>query len=361
MPRSNPAPGVDPSTAAPTCERWSYRNRSPDSSVSARCEAQETGKSPRSARKITNSNPNRRPSAASRWPVSYHHSVSRSWGPSSAGNVTGCGSAGTTAVGDGVSCRSRRWDVGEDGAGRRAPDEDQHRDQDQCPGLDQRRALDDRQPRADPAPQSRGHPPVPVAEQTHRGWHEERPDDRRVEGDRDGHAEAHRLDEHDLGERERAGDQDHDQGRAGHDAPAPLQTAGHRLAVVAGPVVDLLHAAEQEDLVVHGQPEEDTEQDHRQRRLHESQRLEAERRREVAVLEDPDQGAEAGQDREPVHDERLGRQHHRAQQHEEHEIGRDEDEQGRPREVGADPVHHVLDLRRATAHRDGDPGRRRER
>ncbi len=75
---------VDP---GPTSDRWSYRNRCPSSSVTARCDAQATGKSPRSARKMTSSKPNRRPSAATRWPVSYHHSVSRSWGPSSRGQL----------------------------------------------------------------------------------------------------------------------------------------------------------------------------------------------------------------------------------------------------------------------------------
>ena len=41
----------------------------PLSSVSARCDAQVTGNEPRSARKMTNSKPNRRPSSADRWPV----------------------------------------------------------------------------------------------------------------------------------------------------------------------------------------------------------------------------------------------------------------------------------------------------
>ena len=68
------------------------------------------------------------------------------------------------------------------------------------------------------------------------------------------------------------------------------------------------------------------------RRLHEPQGHEVQQRREVAVLEDPDQGAEAGQDRQRVHDQRLERQHHRAQQQEQHEVGRDEDEQRRARE-----------------------------
>ena len=49
----------------------------------------------------------------------------------------------------------------------------------------------------------------------------------------------------------------------GHDPAAALQAAGDGLAVVAGPVPDLLHPRQQEDLVVHRQPEQDAEQDHR--------------------------------------------------------------------------------------------------
>ena len=119
--------------------------------------------------------------------------------------------------------------------------------------------------------------------------------------------------------------------------PLRSMPAGDGLDVVAGPVPDLLHPRQQEDLVVHRQPEQDAEQDHRLGRLDEPERLEAERRRQVAVLEDPDQRAEAGHDRQRVHDQRLGRQHDRAQQDEQHEVGRDDDEQRRPREVGRGP------------------------
>ena len=50
-------------------------------------------------------------------------------------------------------------------------------------------------------------------EQAHRRRHEQRPDDGRVERDGDRHAEPERLDQHDVGERERAGDDDHDERR----------------------------------------------------------------------------------------------------------------------------------------------------
>ena len=75
--------------------------------------------------------------------------------------------------------------------------------------------------------------------------------------------------------------------------PLRSRPRGDRLAVVAGAVPGLLHPRQQEDLVVHRQPEQDAEQDHRLGRLDEAERREAEERRQVAVLEDPDQRAEA--------------------------------------------------------------------
>ena len=59
--------------------------------------------------------------------------------------------------------------------------------------------------------------------------------------------------------------------------------------------------------------------------------------RQVAVLEDPDQGPEARHDRQRVHHQRLGRQHDRAQQDEQHEVRRHDDEQRGPREVRGRP------------------------
>ena len=78
------------------------------------------------------------------------------------------------------------------------------------------------------------------------------------------------LDQHDVGERERARDDDHDQRRRGHDPAAALEAARDGLGVVAGPVPGLLHPRQQEHLVVHRQPEQDAEQDHRQRGLDEA-------------------------------------------------------------------------------------------
>ena len=200
-----------------------------------------------------------------------------------------------------------------------------------------------------------------MAEEAHRGRDEEGTHDGRVQGDGDGHAQAERLDEHDVGERERGRNDDHDERRTGHDPAAPFQSAGHRLGVVAGPVPDLLHPGQQEDLVVHGQAEQDAEQDDRQGRLHEAKWLESEQGRQVAVLEDPDQRPEARRERERVHEQRLGRQDDRAQEHEQHKVGRDDDEQRRAREVGSHPIDHVGDVGRAATDKHRDARRRRQR
>ena len=44
--------------------------------------------------------------------------------------------------------------------------------------------------------------------------------------------DAERLDQDDVGERERAGDDDHDERRRGHDPPAPLEAVRDRRPVV---------------------------------------------------------------------------------------------------------------------------------
>ena len=73
----------------------------------------------------------------------------------------------------------------------------------------------------------------------------------KADADRDRDPESEGLDQHDVGEGERAGDDDHDERGRGHDPSASLQPAGHRLGVVAGRVPDLLHPGQQEHLVVH--------------------------------------------------------------------------------------------------------------
>ena len=200
-----------------------------------------------------------------------------------------------------------------------------------------------------------------MAEQAHRGGHEERPHDGRVEGHGDRHPDPKRLDEDDVRKGEGAGDDHDDERRRRHDPAAPLEAAGDCLLVVARPIPDLLHPRQEKDLVVHRQAEQDAEEDDGLGRLDEAERLEAEQRREVAILEDPDKGAEARDDRQGVHDERLGRQDHRPKEHEEDEIGRHDYEESGPREVGRDPPDHVSDVRRASTDEDLHSVRRGQR
>ena len=50
------------------------------------------------------------------------------------------------------------------------------------------------------------------------------------------------------------------QARAGYDAPCFFEAEGHALSVVSRFVVDLPDAGQEEDLVVHGEAEEDCEE-----------------------------------------------------------------------------------------------------
>ena len=110
-------------------------------------------------------------------------------------------------------------------------------------------------------------PPVAVAEQLHRGRHEEHADHGGVDQDRDGQPEAEQLDgplvtEHEAGEHAH-----HDQGGGRDDPGGRGQAVGHGGGVVVRAVVLLPHAGEEEDLVVHREAEDDGEQHHRRPRL----------------------------------------------------------------------------------------------
>src|SRR5207249_427494 len=78
------------------------------------------------------------------------------------------------------------------------------------------------------------------------------------------------------------------------EASRAFEADGHRRHVVARAVVLLLDARQQEDLVVHRQPEGDAEHEDRGGRVEGADGGEVESAREVAVLEDPHHGAERG-------------------------------------------------------------------
>ena len=83
--------------------------------------------------------------------------------------------------------------------------------------------------------------------------------------------------------------------------------------VVAGEQPLLVHAGDEEDLVVHRQPEQDREEDHRDERVDRSAGADADQPRKPAPLEDRDDDAEAGTGGEQVHDRRGERQHETAE------------------------------------------------
>ena len=121
---------------------------------------------------------------------------------------------------------------------------------------------------------------------------------------------------------------DHDQGRPGDHAGRPGQALGHRRGVVAGPPVGLLDPRQEEDLVVHRQPEDHAEHDDRVAGDGVADRREVEDVAEVALLEDPDERPEAGADREQGHDHGLDRDRDRPEEQEEDERA---GEEGEPR------------------------------
>ena len=107
--------------------------------------------------------------------------------------------------------------------------------------------------------------------------------------------------------------------------PVFCEAEGNGGGVVSRLLVLLLDAAEEQDLVVHGEAEHYAEDDHQQRRVG-VHGAEAEQASEVPFLEDPHEGSEGGAYREQVGQDGLERQDHRAQQQTEHHVGGEHDE-----------------------------------
>ena len=87
-----------------------------------------------------------------------------------------------------------------------------------------------------------------------------------------------------------------------------------------------------------------------QGRFDETEGGEAQKAAQMPLLKDPDQRAVRRQDRQPVHQDRLQRQEHRAEQHQQYEIGRRDHERDRLREVGIHLGDDVDDLCRTPIH-----------
>src|SRR5205085_7145678 len=101
--------------------------------------------------------------------------------------------------------------------------------------------------------------------------------------------------------------------RARDHSAAPLQSISYAGPVVAALAIGLHDAAQQEDLVVHGNPKQHTEHQYGERGFYVTERPEAEESAEEALLEDEHQCAKARGNAECVHDDRFERKHHRAE------------------------------------------------
>src|SRR5580704_3222265 len=129
-------------------------------------------------------------------------------------------------------------------------------------------------------------PPVCRTEEAHHRGHDKRANEGRVDDDRDGHANTDGFDGDDACERESEEDAGHDRRRTSDQAAAAFESIGDGGSIVTGANPRLLHSREQEYLVVHGQSEHDTEQQHRNGRVERAGR-ESEEAREMPLIEDP--------------------------------------------------------------------------
>ena len=208
-----------------------------------------------------------------------------------------------------------------------------------------------------PAPEPGRRPPVGPAGEAHEGGDERRPDEEGVDQDGEREADPEQLDDRHLGGRDPREDDREEQRRRGHDPARLRQADPHRLLVVPVEVVLLLDAREQEDLVVHGEPERDAEHEDRREDVDAPGRREAEQIREVTLLEDPDHRAERRGQAEHVEQERLHR-HEQAAGHQEEQQERGErDEAERPRQHREHGGLGVDERRRLARH--AEPERRR--
>src|SRR5215218_9294613 len=125
-------------------------------------------------------------------------------------------------------------------------------------------------------PRAAGQPPVPAAEQRHRGGHDHGADERRVDQHRSAQPESHLLEHHELTAGEAGEDGDHDQRGAGDQPRGRAGAEGDARDGVAGRQPALADPAQQEYVVVHREAEQDREEEKREPRCHCVGLLEAE-------------------------------------------------------------------------------------
>ena len=128
-------------------------------------------------------------------------------------------------------------------------------------------------------------------------------------------------------------DDDDDQRRAGDHPRRRRHGVLDRTRVVTGLQVPLTDPAEQEDVVIHREPEQDREQEDRHPRGHRRHLTQAEELVADALLEDEHHQAVRGADRDEVEHDRLQRQHDRAEgdgQHHEAQAQHDQEDPRQP-------------------------------
>ena len=147
--------------------------------------------------------------------------------------------------------------------------------------------------------------PVAVAEEGHRGGQEHRAHDGGVDQDRRRQADPHLLEVDDGQQGEDAEHRDHHDGRAGDHAGRAADAVLDRVTGVHAAVVELADLAQDEHVVVHREPEQDHEHEHREPRGDAAGGVEVEQVLAPAPLEHGDHDAEGGGHRQQVQDDRL--------------------------------------------------------
>src|SRR4029077_463279 len=115
-----------------------------------------------------------------------------------------------------------------------------------------------------------------------------------------------------------------------------------RLVVVAGGGPFLADPGDQEDLVVHGQAEQDGEHQHGQERFDRPGLAEVKQPQAPAVLEDRDQNAERGRGSEQVHHRRDRGDEQAAEGQRQQTEPQDEDDPDEDQQLGGDDGGEVV-------------------
>ena len=194
------------------------------------------------------------------------------------------------------------------------------------------------------------HPPVPVAEQAHRRRQQHAPDERGIDQHGDRQPQPELLDDHQPERHEDREHHDHDRRRARDHARRDRDALRHGVVRRQPAVARLLDPGEDEDVVVHREPEQDGEDEDRHPRLEDARRLDAQHRPEPAVLEDEDHRAVGGARRQQVQDQRLQRDDQRVEgEHQQQEAERQHEAEDE-RHLRGEAVGAVQHERGVSAH-----------